>query len=362
VNLKAMHDCILIGAGIAGMVTARVLHDAGYDIAIIDNARKGSASIIAAGLINPITGKRFEPSWRYDEFLLKAQQFYSECESRDDDQVYYRPFPMLRIFADEKEYDTFQKKYTLEYLGRYVGEKFGPEHLSIHPSIKNLYGGFRTLNAGIFEYVNFLNSMSSKFSSFMLNGFIDKGNLSRNNDVWSVTIDNQVIHSRKVIFCDGWQGSQNPWLADLGLRYDIVKGESCIIRTKLLPETDIISRGFAIIPIGNQTFRCAATFQWNELHTIPTAFGAERLHNRISSLIDCEYEVLEQSAGLRPTMFEHKPFMGEHPKYPGLLAMGGLGTKGALYAPYMAYNLLQYLSNVGEIDPEMNLLQAFHHK
>ncbi|MFN9980364.1 MAG: hypothetical protein ACK53Y_10640, partial [bacterium] len=69
--------------------------------------------------------------------------------------------------------------------------------------------------------------MSSKFSSFILNGFIDNGNLSRINDVWSVTIDNQVIHSRKVIFCDGWQGSKNPWLADLDLRYDIVKGESC---------------------------------------------------------------------------------------------------------------------------------------
>ena len=242
-----MHDCIIIGAGIAGMVTARVLHDAGYDIAIIDNARKSSASIVAAGLINPITGKRFEPSWRYDEFLLKARQFYTECESIDEEQVYYRPFPMLRIFADEKEHDIFQKKYTTEYLGRYVGEQFGPEYSSIHPTIKNLHGGFRTLNAGKFDYVHFLNAMSSTFSSCMVNGFIDKGNLSRNNDVWTVTIDNQVIQSRKVIFCDGWQGSKNPWLADLGLRYDIVKGESCIIRTTLLPETDIISRGFAII-------------------------------------------------------------------------------------------------------------------
>lgn len=357
-----MHDCIIIGAGIAGMVTAKVLHDAGLDITIIDNARKGSASTVAAGLINPITGKRFEPSWRYDEFLLKARQFYSECGSRDDNQEYYRPFPMLRIFADQKEHDTFQKKYSFEYMGRYVGEQFGSEHTSIHPSIKNLYGGFRTLNAGIFEYENFLNSMSLKFSSFMVNGFIDTGNLSRKNDVWSVTIDDEVIQSRKVIFCDGWQGSKNPWLADLGLRYDIVKGESCIIRTKLLPETDIISRGFAIIPLGNHMFRCAATFQWNELHTIPTAFGAERLHSRISSLIDCDYEVLEQSAGLRPTMFEHRPFLGEHPNYPGLLALGGLGTKGALYAPYMAYNLLEYLRGTGEIDPEINLLLAYHHR
>lgn len=357
-----MHDCIIIGAGIAGMVTAKVLHDAGYDIAIIDNARKSSASIVAAGLINPVTGKRFEPSWRYDEFLLKAREFYTECESADEEQIYYQSFPMLRIFADEKEHDIFQKKYTTEYLGRYVGEQFGPEYASIHPSIKNLYGGFRTLNAGKFDYVHFLNAMSLKFSSCMVNGFVDKGNLSRNNDVWTVNIDNQVIQSRKVIFCDGWQGYKNLWLADLNLRYDIVKGESCIIRTTLLPETDIISRGFAIIPIGNHTFRCAATFQWNEMHTIPTAFGAERLDSRITSLIDCPYEVLEQSAGLRPTMVEHKPFMGEHPLYPGLLVIGGLGTKGALYAPYMANNLLEYLRGAGDIDPEMNVLQAFHRK
>jgi glycine/D-amino acid oxidase-like deaminating enzyme len=355
-----MHDCIIVGAGIAGMVTARILHDAGYDVAIIDNARKGSASIVAAGLINPVTGKRFEPSWRYDEFISKARQFYTECEHRDHASVYFRNYPMLRIFANEKECETFEKKYTPEHLGRYVGEQFGPEDSSIHHSIKNLYGGFRTLDAGIFNYVHFLTTMSQKFSTAMSNGFIDQHNLSRNYDTWSIALTNKVLQSQYIIFCDGWQGSVNPWLADLGLKYDIVKGESCIIQTRKLPETDIISRGFAIIPIGNHTFRCAATFQWNEMHTIPTAFGAERLQDRIQSLINCEYEILEQSAGLRPTMFEHKPFIGEHPKYSGLFAIGGLGTKGALYAPYMAYNLLDYLNGTGEIDPEMNLLTAFN--
>lgn len=360
-SLNSMHDCIIIGAGIAGMVSARVLLDAGYDILIIDNARKGSASMIAAGLINPITGKRFEPSWRYDDFMSIARQFYSDCEHQDGANVYYRPFPMLRVFADEKERDTFHRKNMSESLQRYIGQQFGKDDISVHPAINNQFGGFRTLDAGIFEYVNFLNMMSEKFSSISINAFVDKHTLSKKGDLWSVTLGGNTYHSKYVLFCDGWQGSINPFFADIDLRYDIVKGESCIIQSYELPETDIISRGFAILPIGNHMFRCAATFQWNEFHTIPTAFGAERLENRISSLIRCKYEVLEQSAGLRPTMFDHRPFMGEHPQCSGLLTIGGLGTKGALYAPFMALSLVKYLNGMEEIDPELHI-KAIHHK
>jgi len=356
-----MHDCIIIGAGIAGMVSARVLHDAGYDILIIDNARKGSASMIAAGLINPITGKRFEPSWRYDEFLSIARQFYAECESKDGGNVYYRPFPMLRIFADEKERETFHKKHISETLQQYVGHQYEPNDSSVHPAINNQFGGFRTLDAGMFDYVNFLSTASNIFSSKSINAFVDEHALARVGDRWTLTLSGRTYHTKYILFCDGWQGSINPLFADLDLRFDIVKGESCIIQSYELPETDIISRGFAILPIGNHLFRCAATFQWNEMHTIPTAFGAERLKSRITSLIRCDYEVLEQSAGLRPTMVDHRPFMGEHPQYPGLLTIGGLGTKGSLYAPYMAKGLLNYLNGTAPIDPDFDSLNVFHH-
>lgn len=356
-----MHDCIIIGAGIAGMVMSRVLHDAGFDIAIINNPKTASASQVAAGLMNPITGKRFELSWRYDELFNIAQAFYAECE-RSDNTRYYRPFPMLRIFADEKEHETFHKKYMPDQMGLYVGEQFSDHANDIHPSIRNLFGGFRTLNAGIFEYKEFLDIHAYKFSDCIFEGFVDDQNLMRENDLWTLHLGDRKFQTRHVIFCDGWKGSMNTWFADLELKYDIVKGEMCVIRAKDLPETDIISRGFAIIPIGNHLFRCAATFQWNEFHTIPTAFGAERLHSRVHSLINCEYEILEQSAGIRPTMFDHKPFMGEHPKHPGLLIIGGLGTKGALYAPFMARNILNYMQDGMMLDPEMDLISKYHHK
>ena len=349
-----MHDCIIIGAGIAGMVMSRVLHEAGFDIAIINNPKTASASQVAAGLMNPITGKRFEVSWRYEEFLSIAREFYAECE-KTDDAHYYRPFPMLRIFADEKEYETFQKKYAPDQLGHYVGEQFFAHASEIHPSIRNRFGGFRTLNAGVFQYKQFLDAHANKYSKYMYKGIVDDENLSLQNDLWTLQLDSHRITAKHVIFCDGWKGSLNPWFADIDFKFDIVKGEICTIRAKELSEADIISRGFAIIPVGNHLFRCAATFQWNEFHTIPTAFGAERLHNRVQSLINCDYEILEQSAGLRPTMFDHKPFLGEHPKHQGLLILGGLGTKGALYAPYMAKNLLNYLQNEVRLDHEMDL-------
>jgi glycine/D-amino acid oxidase-like deaminating enzyme len=353
---------MIIGAGIAGMVAARTFQDAGLDIVIIDNARKGAASVVAAGLVNPITGKRFELSWRYEEFLHLAKSFYAECERKDGQSSYYASFPMIRLFANEKEQMMFEKKYSTGSISRFVGEQFTSNDHVIDQTICNHHGGFRTLNAGIFSYADFLESTTMLFSKSIVKGFVDAENLSHKDDTWKFHVHDRVVKSKFVIFCDGWQGSINPWLSQIGLNYDIVKGESCIMRAPKLPETDIISRGFAILPLGDHLFRCAATFQWNEMHTIPTVFGEQRLHDRIRSLIRCDYEILEQSAGLRPTMFDHTPFLGEHPHHRGIYAIGGLGTKGALYAPYMANNLLQYIYGKQEIDKEMDISCKFHHK
>ncbi len=350
-----MFDSIIIGAGIAGMATARMMVRAGMNILIIDDSQKNAASRVAAGLVNPITGKRFQVSWRYSEFLNLAAMHYALFAEQDSEVAYLKQQSMIRLFADEKEHELFNAKIATLHAEEFIGEIFEPGSNQVHPSIRNLHGGFRTLQAYVFDYGRFLDISGHQLRHSIVNAYVAPNNIESKDGYWSINTDNGAILGKTILFCDGWLASRNSWFFDANLQFDIVKGESCIIESIELPETDIISRGFAIIPIGRNQFRCAATFQWNECTTIPTAFGAERLMQRIQSLIHCEYKIIEQSAGLRPTMLHHLPFLGEHPHHQGMFMLGGLGTKGALYAPHMAQQIVNNLVNGQQFDSEMDI-------
>lgn len=354
-----MFDCIIIGAGIAGMVTARMMIQAGMNILIIDDSQKNAASRVAAGLVNPITGKRFQVSWRYAEFLTLAKMHYDVFSEHDSEQAYLNHQSMIRLFADEKERDVFNAKIATLNADQYVGDMLEPDTDVLHDAICNDYGGFRTLQAHVFDYARFLDASATALHKRILNAYVAPHHIESKDGFWNIHTHKGDLQTKTILFCDGWLASKNPWLFDANLQFDIVKGESCIIESIDLPETDIISRGFAIIPIGNNQFRCAATFQWNEFTTIPTSFGAERLMQRIRSLIQCDYHILEQSAGLRPTMLHHLPFIGQHHHHQGMFMLGGLGTKGALYAPYMAQEMVNHLVKGTQFDSEMDITK--HH-
>ena len=50
---------IIVGQGVAGTLLAYFLLKAGQNVIAIDNYHKGAASNVAAGIINPITGRRY---------------------------------------------------------------------------------------------------------------------------------------------------------------------------------------------------------------------------------------------------------------------------------------------------------------
>jgi glycine/D-amino acid oxidase-like deaminating enzyme len=51
-------DYLIVGQGLAGSVVACLLQMAGRRVLVIDNALRTAASLSAAGIVSPITGKR----------------------------------------------------------------------------------------------------------------------------------------------------------------------------------------------------------------------------------------------------------------------------------------------------------------
>ena len=65
----------VIGFGLAGACVALQLQRAGFSVRVIDDNREGS-SHVAAGLVNPVAGRNFEPSWEIAKAWEIALPFY----------------------------------------------------------------------------------------------------------------------------------------------------------------------------------------------------------------------------------------------------------------------------------------------
>src|SRR5258708_21923737 len=78
--IKIKVDHIIVGQGLAGSCLAIQLLNRGKKIMVFDEPEKNRASKVAAGLFNPVTGKRMTKSWKADEIFPCLFQFYSEAE------------------------------------------------------------------------------------------------------------------------------------------------------------------------------------------------------------------------------------------------------------------------------------------
>lgn len=63
---------LIVGQGIAGSVLAWTLLQRGAKVQLADPKLRSSSSRVAAGIINPVTGKRFVKSWNFDLFYPRS--------------------------------------------------------------------------------------------------------------------------------------------------------------------------------------------------------------------------------------------------------------------------------------------------
>src|SRR6478736_7266149 len=95
-------DYIIIGQGLAGSCLALQLINRGKSVFVFDEPEKNRASLIAAGLFNPVTGKLMAKTWKADRLFSYLHSFYSEAEKLLNCRFYY-PFPLYRPFISVEE-------------------------------------------------------------------------------------------------------------------------------------------------------------------------------------------------------------------------------------------------------------------
>src|SRR5690242_15495930 len=73
-----MIDYLIVGQGICGTLLSWFLHREGKTFLVIDENSDRASSKIAAGIINPVTGRRYAYAWMIDEVMPFAMQVYED--------------------------------------------------------------------------------------------------------------------------------------------------------------------------------------------------------------------------------------------------------------------------------------------
>ncbi len=85
-----------------------------------------------------------------------------------------------------------------------------------------------------------------------------------------------------------------------------------------------------------------------------TAKAKDELMKKLESFVKCDYTVVDQMAGVRPTVGDRKPVVGRHPRYDNMLVLNGLGSRGVLISPYVSLELFEHVERSKTLLPAID--------
>jgi len=306
---------LIVGQGLAGTCLALEFIERGVSFRIVDTGHGGSTRV-AAGLINPITGKNFEPSWLIEDFHPQAIAFFEALGSKLGEKL-WNPLPIIRLASSQKEWSKISSKLDLPQSRRWLHPEQLPTPIGFHGSVILKGSGwvdtsrFLALTRKYFDQLGILETRRHKHKSQEL----------------------------RTIFCEGALGLVENQLGN----HRCAKGEILTVRANW-PETHIrIGAGGWLIPIGRNLFRAGSTYEWNHLDEKPTNTGTERISGIVQKLGGTLFEIIDHVAGIRPILRRSQPLIGKTQS--GNWVFNGLGSKGTLYAPRMAEMLADWISD-----------------
>lgn len=340
-----MKKVLVVGGGLAGCSMAVHLIRENCDVTLIDSGVNHS-SIVAAGMINPLVFRRMTKSWRVDEFIPYATEFYKSIEQATNTS-FFHPIAIRRFFSSEQERDFWLNKQQQEAFIPYMevcNEEDETYMLEVNP-----FGSGRVKLASYVETKTFLTNCHSFISQ---KGTLKIEPFNYNDvDVIQTTYEGEKFDA--ILFCEGYQGKENPWFGDLPLNQ--TKGETLTVELQQMPEDVSLNRKCFVLPIGNHQFKVGATYVWNTNDTNITEAGKQHLLDNLAFVTSENPTVIHQNAGVRPTTLDRRPLMGTHEEFPNLFIFNGLGTKGYMMAPLLAKEMTDFILNKNVLNKECNV-------
>lgn len=330
---------LIVGQGIAGSLLAWRLLEQNHTVQILSAPNQVSASRVAAGVLTPITGKRFAVSWEYHRLYNEAVTTYKKLGQQFNQKIFY-PRKTIRIFRSAREKNLWDKKSQArpDFLP-FVENNFSAEDLP--PPWDAPFGGMTLIHGGWCDTECLLQNLSDFFEAKKILHYQQCEHKSLSLTDKAVSWNNEEFDY--VIFCEGYQIRENPFFNNIPFEH--VKGETLTLSFNAsIPDNAILNFGKWVIPYPDNTFRCGSTYDWYNLNETPTAEAKKNILDALNAHFKINPQVKDQQAGVRPVCKDMKPVLGPHPQYPRLWVFNGLGAKGILRSPWLSKHLVEVLN------------------
>ena len=338
-------DYIIVGLGLAGLAFAEVLVKAGNTFLVFEDNSQ-SSSLVAGGVYNPVILKRFTPVWNAKEQLEVALPFYESLEKKFKTQLDYK-FSTRKVFKSIEEQNNWYLASDKPLLSDYMNPEIISEKID---TIQGDFGFGEVYQTGRIDTLSLINNYRTYLTNQNLIRFEkfehSKINFSDND------IHYKEIVTNRIVFCEGFGIKQNPFFNYLPLNE--AKGETLTIQASALNVDFLIKSTIFVLPMGNDLYKVGATFNWTDKTSDATQEGRDELVEKLDKVIHTPYEIIDHSAGIRPTVSRRRPLVGIHPKHPKLAVLNGLGTRGVMIAPLVSKQLYNFLEYQKALDSEID--------
>jgi hypothetical protein len=341
-----MLDYIIVGSGLAGIAFSEMALENNKTIFVFNNQSQNSSKI-AGGLYNPVILKRFSEVWQAKEQLDLLYPFYNNLENKLKVKLDYK-LPLLRKFYSIEEQNNWFSASDKPNLSDFLSTILITKKWDCIPSPFNygevLLSGYVDTGLLLDSYKEFLckkelyEETTFEYSKLIVN---------------SDFVEYKKIRAKHIVFAEGFGMLCNPFFKTLPL--DGTKGELLLIKAPNLNLDVIIKSSVFVLPIGNDLYKVGATYNWEDKTNIPTEAAKKELTENLIELINCDFEIIEHYAGVRPTVKDRRPLVGTHPIHNNIHVLNGLGTRGVMLAPKMAKCLFNYIENNIPLDKNIDI-------
>lgn len=337
-------DYIIVGLGLAGLAFAEQLENNNKSFVVFEDNSQNS-SLVAGGVYNPVILKRFTPVWDALDQLKIAMPFYKALEKKLNTKFDFT-LDIHRVFTSVEEQNNWFSACDKPFFSDYMIPQIIQ---NTNQNVNANFGYGKIINTGKIDTEVMLTTYKKH---------LDNKNLLRNErfDYAALKFKDYLVNyknitTKHIVFCEGFGVKKNPYFKNVPLQE--AKGELLTIHAPELKIDFLLKSSIFIMPLGNHYYKIGATFNWTDKTLLPTEEGKNELLAKLRKIITADFEIVDQKAGIRPTVKDRRPILGKHNIHKQLAILNGLGTRGVMLAPIMARNLFDHLENDQPIDKEI---------
>ena len=302
----------------------------GIPFRVVDSGRKGS-SHVAAGLIHAVTGKQCAVAEDFAVRRNEAAQFYQACE-KELARTFWHELEVIR-FIEREDFAKMRHKFEQGKPSEWVLE------ITQHPRWPTLMSILLRGGARL-DVPLFLTTTREFFSRL---GCYEELEIM------------QPVVNETTIFCEGSQGliRGNP----VKWQHRCARGEILTVRAPSWQQKRLVTGRGWLVPVGDDIYKVGSTYEWDDLERGPSEAGLRRLIEMVRFLGGDEFDTIAHDVGIRPILRKSQPVAGKVAE--DVYVFNGLGSKGSLYAPWAAEQLVNLLVDEVPLDSYLSVDDYF---